>query len=282
MRLFFTIGFVTLLWLGSFTQSAGQRQKSVIYSASSVWQKVVFKQTTRLGGNRPVGPSKAPPRPSAEPAEPEAVTKLPETATTPVASSTVSVPGYRPAFTGDFVTNRNRWKAGNLGDYYYQIGLGSYSIRKRNVNTRRVAFSSVPLPPTINLNNADIFTMKADVLADSGQVPTGGLLFGVKDSLNFCSFTLNARGEVSIKREVNGQTISDYMPGDFFAPGVPIEKNRNRLMIRRRGEYLHFFINDREIRSSPYPFRFLSGNGIGLTSSGYWTSFQKLSVTIGL
>ena len=25
----------------------------------------------------------------------------------------------------------------------------------------------------------------------------------------------------------------------------------------------------------------LSGNGIGVTSSGYWTSFQKLGVTIG-
>ncbi|GAB4034692.1 hypothetical protein GCM10028774_21930 [Spirosoma jeollabukense] len=278
MRLFLTTGFVTLLWLGSLTQSVGQRPKSVIYSASSGWQKVVFKQTTRLGNNRPVGISQAPPRPSAESAEPV----LPETATTPVASSTVSVPGFRPAFTGDFVTNRNRWKAGYLGDYHYQIGLGSYSIRKRNVNTRRVAFSSVPLPPTINLNNADVFTIRADVLADSGQVPTGGLLFGVKDSLNFCSFTLNARGEVSIKREANGQTFSDYMPGEFFSPGVPVEKNRNRLMIRRRGDYLHFFINDREIRSSPYPFRFLSGNGIGLTSSGYWTSFQKLSVTIGL
>ena len=57
-----------------------------------------------------------------------------------------------------------------------------------------MAFSAVELPVSVNLNQADVFTIKVDVLADSGQVPAGGLLFGVKDSLNYCAFTLNARG----------------------------------------------------------------------------------------
>ncbi|GAB2565689.1 hypothetical protein GCM10027190_14050 [Spirosoma areae] len=188
---------------------------------------------------------------------------------------------YRPAFTGDFATNRNGWRAGSKGDYYYQIGLGRYSMRKRNVKTQQVAFSFVSLPPDINLNGADIFTIKVDVLADSGRVPTGGLVFGVKDSLNFCAFTMNEKGEVSIRRVANGQTFSDYMPGDFFAPGVPVDKNRNRLTIRRKGEALHFYVNEQEVRSSPYPFKMLPGNGIGMISSAYWTAFQKLSVTLG-
>ncbi|GAB3639551.1 hypothetical protein GCM10027423_01870 [Spirosoma arcticum] len=189
--------------------------------------------------------------------------------------------GYRPAFTGDFVTNRNGWKAGNKGDYYYQIGVGKYNIRKRNVNTNQIAFSYVPLPTEINLNIAETFTIKVDVVADSGRVPTGGLLFGVADSLNYCAFSLNSRGEVSIIRVSNGMTFSDYMPGDYFRPGVLLEKNRDRLTIRRTGDVLHFFINEQEVRSSPYPFRMLPGNGIGLTTTGYWTSFQKLTVTLG-
>lgn len=248
-------GFMALLSATSFAQP---NPKPIVYSASSGWQKVTIKPASQLARTQPANRSRA------------------------TADSPVSTTDYRPAFTGDFVTNRNRWQAGKLGDYYYQIGLGSYSIRKRNVHTQKAAFSAVPLPQEINLNRAEVFTIKLDVLADSGQVATGGVLFGVKDSLNFCAFTTNANGDISIKRVANGETFADYMPGEFFRPGVPVDKNRNRLMVKRRGEYLHFFVNDREVRSSPYPFRMLSGNGIGLTSSGYWTAFQKLSVTIGL
>lgn len=257
MRLFLLIGFGALVSVNSPAQLARQTPKPVIYSASSGWQRVTLKPTAPLTRTGPATRA-------------ESVTR-----TAPPAD-------FRPAFTGDFVTNRNRWRAGNLGDYQYQIGLGSYSIRKRNGRTQKAAFSSVALPQDINLNRAEVFTIKLDVLADSGQVATGGLLFGVKDSTNFCAFTTNGRGDVSIKRVVNGETFPDYMPGEFFRPGVPIEKNRNRLMVKRRGEYLYFYINEHEVRTSPYPFRWLSGNGIGLTSSGYWTSFQKLSITVGL
>ena len=194
---------------------------------------------------------------------------------------TPSALGYRPAFTGDFATNRNGWKAGTKGDYNYQIGLGKYNIRKRNGNTNQAAFSYVPLPSEINLNIAETFTIRVDVVADSGQIPTGGILFGVADSLNYSAFILNSNGEISITRVANGATFTDYMPGDYFKPGVVLDRNRDRLTIRRNGEALHFYINDREVRSSPYPFKMLSGNGIGLTTTGYWTSFQKLSVTLG-
>ncbi len=255
MRLFLTISLLTLVSGSSFAQSAGRRPKTAIFSASSEWTKVTLKPTPRLSSNRAETVSSSP--------------------------ATGADGGFQPAFTGDFATNRNGWKAGIQGDYYYQIGMGRYSIRKRNVNTQRVAFSSVALPTDINLNRADFFTIKVDVMADSGRVPTGGVLFGVRDSLNYCAFTLNAKGEVSIIRVANGETFSDYMPGEFFAPGVPVDKNRNRLIIRRKGDALHFYVNEREVRSSPYPFKMLSGNGVGLTSSAYWTSFQKLSVTLG-
>ncbi len=256
MRIYLTISLFTLLSVICLAQSTGQRMKSTTYSASSDWQKVVLKSTlpATTQARRPNAPTRS--------------------------GATENV-DFRPAFTGDFATNRNGWKARNQGDYYYQIGLGRYSIRKRNTNTRKAAFSTVELPTDINLNLADVFTIKVDVLADSGQVPSGGILFGVLDSLNYCAFTLNGKGEVSIIRVANGQTFSDYMPGDYFSSGVLVEKNRDRLMIERRGQGLHFYINAQEIRSSPYPFKMLPGNGIGVTSSGYWTSFQKLSVTLG-
>lgn len=301
------------------TRKAGQA-KPVIFSASSEWQKVTFKSTTRPRSAEVVS-SSAPPERTTRPALPSPTqrevvgrtgstpTPASQPATTPTDSPTTaelspepaapsstkakptsaprSTPpapnavGYRPAFTGDFVTNRNGWQAGNKGDYNYQIGVGKYNVRKRNVNTNQVAFSYVPLPAEINLNVAETFTIKVDVVADSGRVPTGGVLFGVADSLNYCAFTLNSKGEISIVRVANGTTSSDYMPGDFFRPGVLLEKNRDRLIIRRTGDVLHFYINEQEVRSSPYPFKMLPGNGIGLTTTGYWTSFQKLTVTLG-
>ena len=258
------------------TQRTG-RAKPVVYSASSNWQKVTFKPTPRL---RPAQPPSSIPTTnlsSGSVSQPDAVaapTKRP-------ALSASNPTGYRPAFAADFVTNRNGWKSGNKGDYQYQIALGKYNIRKRNVSTNQTAFSYIPLPTDINLNIAETFTIKVDVVADSNRIPTGGILFGVADSLNYCAFSLNSNGEVSIVRVVNGATFGDYMPGDYFKSGVLIEKNRDRLTIRRNDEALHFYVNDREVRSSPYLFRMLSGNGIGLTTTGYWTSFQKLLVTLG-
>ena len=280
MRFYLIIAFMTLFWASTFAQPAGRREKSAVYSASSEWQKVTLKPTARLQANSSVNTSTSPAM--------TAPTERPQTGTVstpivPVRPSTLanSTADYRPAFAGDFATNRNGWKAGNKGDYYYQIGLGRYSIRKRNTNTQQVAFSAVELPRDINLNSADFFTIKVDVLADSGRVPMGGVVFGVVDSLNYNAFTLNEKGEVAVVRVSNGKTFSDYMPADFFSPGVSVEKNRNRLSIQRKGEELHFYVNAQEIRSSPYPFKLLAGNGIGLTSSGYWTSFQKLTVTLG-
>jgi hypothetical protein len=295
------------------------RSKQLIYSSSSDWQRVTFKPTPLLHPSAPATPAKRSTRPLApasaqrsESRQPGTVTDAvsppatgqtgslataqssvnaqpasqPDVATEPAPTRrrTPIVPnatGYHPGFTGDFSTNRNGWKAGNKGDYNYQIGLGKYNIRKRNVYTNQVAFSYVQLPADINLNVAETFTIKVDVVADSGRVPTGGILFGVADSLNYSGFSLNSKGEISIIRVVNGQTSDDYMPGEYFKPGILLEKNRDRLIIRRDGEALHFYINDQEVRSSPYPFRMFAGNGIGLTTTGYWTSFQKLTITLG-
>lgn len=303
------------------TSQQTSRSKPTVYSASSNWQKVTFKPTPLLRTAQATtpAPERSVPAASTLPVQRASIpqtspveTRVSQAASKPlskpvqvqttsapvpvpqpdVTPGTVSAPGrvapfpkevgYRPAFTGDFATNRNGWRAGNKGDYNYQVGLGKYNIRKRNENTTKPAFSYVSLPTEINLNIAETFTIKVDVLADSGQVPTGGILFGVADSLNYCSFSLNSLGEVSIMRVVNGETFGDYMPGDYFKAGVPLEKNRDRLMIRRIGDALHFYINEWEVRSSPYPFRMLSGTGIGLTTTAYWTSFQKLTVTLGL
>lgn len=250
-----------LAGFSAFCQSPAAGPQPTIQSASSTWERVLLEAPTR-------------PR-----ADANIVTS---TVYRPTRTAPANPDGYRPAFTGDFATNRNGWKAGHEGDYSYKIGSGTYDIQKLNARTQQAAFSFVELPTNIDLNQSSQFTIKVDVVADSGRVPTGGIVFGVKDSLNYNAFTTNQAGQVVIVRVVNGQPLSDYMSAIPVRAGVPLDKNRNRLSIRRNRGALRFYVNEQEIRSSPYEFRLLSGNGIGVTSSGYWTSFQKLSVTTGL
>lgn len=252
MRLTGILFISLLIWQPGLAQN--RRTKIVMYSATSPWTDVTLQAPSR--------PAPVSPRPATRPVG------------TPPAES------YRPAFTGDFVTNRNGWQAGSIGDYQYQIGTGVYNVRKRNSATAQTAFSFVPLPSQINLNLADFFTIKADVVSESGRVPVGGIAFGVSDSLTYTAFLLDNTGQVSIRRRDAGRTFSDYMPGDYFNPNVVMNNNRNQLIIRRKRDWLHFYINEQEIRTSPYPFKMLGGNGIGLLTDGDWTSFQKLSVTL--
>ena len=245
-----------LIWQPGVAQ---RRTKTVTYSAASAWTNVTLQAPARPTPTRPALVSSPPAYPSA----------------------TTGPGGYKgPVFTGDFVTNRNGWPAGSIGDYQYQIGTGVYNVRKRLPDTKATAFSFVPLPAQINLNVANYFTIKADVVSESGRPPVGGIAFGVSDSLTYTAFVLDHSGQVSIRRLDNGRTFSSYMPGDYFNPNVVVNNNRNQLIIRRKGDFLHFYINENEIRTSPYPFKMLGGNGIGIITNGNWTSFQKLSVAL--
>lgn len=231
---------------------------------------------------RPVQPASAL---RTSPAEARVPTAAPGRSSVPAPPRTGRVPApaqsYRPAFTGDFATNRNGWKGGRKGGYHYQIGFGKYNVRPVTPAPGEVAYSVVPLPTAMNLNLATHFTIKLDVVADSGRVPTGGLLFGVRDSLNLCAFLLRGDGTMALTRLIDGQASDSVMTADYFRPGVPVEPNRNQLVIRRVEKALHVYINQREVRGSPFVFETLPGNSIGITSSGDWTSFQKLLVTLG-
>ncbi len=256
-------------------------------STSSEWQQVSL---SRHATHAPPAPTNVPnpTRPTPAPTTAVATVTVPATASTlPTrpAPATGRVPArpqsYRPAFSGDFATNRSGWRGGRKGGYHYQIGFGKYNIRRLSPAPGEVAYSVVPLPTEMNLNLAPYFTIRIDVVADSGRVPSGGLLFGVRDSLNLCAFRLRSDGTMALTRLIDGQATDSVMTDDFFRPGVPVEPNRNQLVIRRVEKALHVYINQREVRGSPFVFEPLPGNRIGVTSSGDWTSFQKLLVTLG-
>ncbi|WP_234734983.1 hypothetical protein [Tellurirhabdus bombi] len=183
------------------------------------------------------------------------------------------------SFTDTFRDNQNQWKSGDVGAYAYEVGGNSYQFRRRT-NTMQPALSYIPLPTAISLNLAKTFVIQVDVFTDPGVVPDAGLLLGVKDSLNYTQFMLTSRREVIIKALINNTTYANYMPGQSIDMGGFIQSGHNRLRLEKREERLHFYINGKEVESSPYPFRPFSGDGIGFISSGVWTAFRNLSVIV--
>ena len=106
MRLYLTIALIVLCG-NSFAQSAGRREKPGVYSASSEWQKVTLEPITRSQASLPVtvpvptGQATAAPTGRTE-------TGTVSTPIVPARPSTLanSTSDYRPAFAGDFATNR--------------------------------------------------------------------------------------------------------------------------------------------------------------------------------
>ncbi|WP_460637073.1 hypothetical protein [Larkinella harenae] len=183
------------------------------------------------------------------------------------------------SFTDDFTNNHNRWRIGQRGAYSFDLYQNAYRIRKQTSNTKSQAFSSIPLPTGINLNKVDTFTVQVDVAGPSGIIPDAGLLLGVKDSLNYCHFRINNKNQASVKYVINGLSYTIYMRGDYVPAGIPLSVTRNTLTVRKKGEQIHFYLNGREIPTSPYQFRQYQGNGIGFVSTTDGTLFQNLRVS---
>jgi hypothetical protein len=195
----------------------------------------------------------------------------------PAASPSSPKSGF--SFTDTFLDNQNQWKSGDYGAYAYEVGGNSYQFRKR-MNAEEPALSYIPLPTVISLNQAKTFVIQVNVFTDPGVVPDAGLLLGVKDTLNYTQFRLTSRREVVIKALINNTTYANYMPGEAIDMGGFIQSGHNTLRLEKREERLHFYINGKEVESSPYPFRPFSGEGIGFISSGAWTAFRNLSVIV--
>ncbi|MFD1144435.1 hypothetical protein ACFQ4C_25130 [Larkinella insperata] len=181
--------------------------------------------------------------------------------------------------TDDFSDNHNRWRIGQRGAYSFDLFQNSYRIRKQATNVQTPAISSIPLPSTLNLNKVDTFMVQVDVAGPSGIIPDAGLLLGVKDSLNYCHFRINNKNQVSVKYVINGLSYTIYMRGDYVPAGIPLSSMKNTLAVRKKGDQIHFYINGREIPTSPYQFRQYQGNGIGFISTTDGTLFQNLTVS---
>ncbi|GAB3908396.1 hypothetical protein GCM10028803_43940 [Larkinella knui] len=185
------------------------------------------------------------------------------------------------SFTEDFSDNRNRWLIGRRGAYAFDMSQNTYRIYKQASDSPASAFSYISIPTALNLNKVDTFMVQVELAGPSGIIPDAGLLIGVKDSLNYCHFRINNKNQVSVKYVINGLSYTIYMRGDYVPAGIPLSATKNTLTVRRKGEQIHFYLNGREIPTSPYQFRQYQGNGIGFVSTTDGTTFRNLTVSVG-
>ncbi|AQG78310.1 hypothetical protein [Spirosoma montaniterrae] len=300
------------LAISAFGQSSARRQpKPTLYSASSEWQKVVFKATPlrssdqpTVATNTPAPVSPKPQPPATEPAPVADITgpKNKEAATTkPVAKTaeavaakptskssteetvTTKAPAKKTAaltFTDNFTNNKHRWLQGKRKGYEFEIARSSFYIRRTAEAIQSVGRCYVDLPASMDLNKAQSFTISVEMSSPPGESPEGGLLLGVQDVDNLTQFMLAGQKEVIIKSTRDGSTFAAYMPGKKTPIGFPAKMDRNVLTVIKEQEKLHFYLNDQEIETSPYDFRKFRGNGVGFIAGQTAVKFQNLQVTV--
>lgn len=188
------------------------------------------------------------------------------------------IPTIPIAFRETFDANIHSWREGVHGDYSYKIADHNYSIQRNRGDSKRTAYSYIPLPEEINLNKCDTFSVQVEIVGKPGTIPEGGLLLGMLDSLNYCQVRITDQRQVVVSMIIEGKVANRYFPGGTSSPQRSIQLEHNTLLVRRRDHKLHIYVNRQEISTSPFTFRYFRGNSIGLLTSGDAISFRNLLV----
>jgi hypothetical protein len=200
-----------------------------------------------------------------------------------IAVETKPVPPFRTptgiGFTETFgEENKNGWPTGLRAGFTYTIKPVGYQIERRSADTSRAARAWVTLANRLNLNKLDTFLIQIDLLPQTDTYPSGGLIFGVADSLNYNQVRLEGKNQVWVQQIVDGKADPAVIPLRLTRADVDLRPGRNRIAVWRRGKQLHIFVNEKELPTSPIPFRPFRGNGVGVLMTGNWLSFRNLSV----
>ncbi len=184
-------------------------------------------------------------------------------------------PGFIETFSEE---NPNRWFTGLRAGFTYALNTIGYQIERRSADTNRFALSWHLLPKKLILNKMDTFLVQVDLFSRSDMYPNGGLLFGVADALNYNQVRLIGKDKVVVQQIVRGNLNPAFASVTLSTATVALRPGRNRVAVWRRGNQLHVFVNDRELPTSPFPFRGLRGNGVGVMLAGNWLAFRNLTV----
>lgn len=188
---------------------------------------------------------------------------------------TPSGPGFTETFTEE---NTNGWPTGLRAGFTYTLKPIGYQIERRSADSSWAARAWIQLSPKLTLNKIDTFMVQVDLLSQSDTYPNGGLLFGVADSLNYSQVWLMGKNRVLVQQIVKGKPDPTFVSARLAKATVALRPGRNRVAVWRMGNRIHVYVNEKELPTSPFPFRPLRSNGVGVMLGGNWLSFRNLTV----
>lgn len=162
---------------------------------------------------------------------------------TPKIGNNISIPNGVNYFNETFNDNRNRWTEFEDDEAYATIDNGEYMLKHKLASGyffwSRYLFIE-------EFKDVYIETNIKQVAGDSKSAY--GIVFGMKDAKNFYSFVISSNQVFRIFGQENGKqfTLKKWTAAEKVIN--PMSKN-NRLTIRKKGDFLYFFINGKEVFS---------------------------------
>ncbi len=158
----------------------------------------------------------------------------------------------RVIFEEHFLDNKNHWLIQETKDYKFEMNPGKYFLESK---TGGGWHSSRP----ISLDEKADFRIDLATQKISGTDEYGyGLVWGGKDVKNYYAFVIRGNGSYSFLKFSDNQETRML---EGAGPMINKFNSVNRLCLKKTGNSLEFFINDRSVGQSPFlPFL---GNYIG-------------------
>ncbi len=157
-----------------------------------------------------------------------------------------------------FADNKNKWFEGKNEFSSFEIRDNGYFFENK-VDKSLMTWISVSLDKTRD------FTIESKIAKFIGhnEYPYG-IIWGVKDQSNYYSFGINSKGLYTIYKLENGE-VKDISGWKQSANINKLEFMGNKLSIKKSGNTLKFYINDKF--TDEYPFSEFYGDGIGFQTS---------------
>lgn len=171
----------------------------------------------------------------------------------------------------DFRDNRNSWREVSNSHRRFDLSDGHYTMSSETADGQ---IATIP----VNINQESDFQIRCRVTKRSGEDGFGfGLVWGKKDDNNFLDFAIRGQGSILIATRQNGQ-FEDHVDVALLNQHVRRGNATNRLVVRKEGQRIRFFVNGYQVHEMPpQPF---FGDGVGfMVFNSLNVDFDDLVVT---
>ena len=153
--------------------------------------------------------------------------------------------GSQIIFEDDFINNQNHWPVGSSDISHREIKNGRYFLE----HTREVHCDLYSRKVSIN-SKKDFSISSRMTFLDGTDNNAYGLCFGKGDNSNYFQFGISANGYFLFNYFLNNDyfKVSDWIASSAIKQG----KQSNLLHIDKKGEMLHFKINNQEVYSCEF------------------------------